>query len=121
VTGPGPLTAQQVGEQLAALGKQLDGLIKQIGDAETAAVNAREDATMAHSKAFLSADGAMDVRKHVAIEATHPQRIAAELAEAEVRGLRRQIDSVRIRIDIGRSLGAAIRAETSLAGSGHLT
>ena len=27
----------------------------------------------------------------------------------------------RIRIDIGRSLGAAIRAETSLAGSGHLT
>lgn len=118
MTAPGQLTAQQVSAQLAKLSLELDALVTQIGEAEAAAVNRREDFTLAHAKAFLVADGPMDVRKYTAIEKTHRERVEAELAEAEVRGLRRQIDSVRIRIDIGRSLGAAIRAETSLAGSG---
>lgn len=121
MTGPVQLTAAGVSEHLAALGRELDRLIKQIAEAETAAVNAREDFTLAHAQAFLRAEGAMDVRKYTAIEATHVQRIAAELAEAEVRGLRRSIESVRVRIDVGRSVGAAMRAEVSLAGSGHLT
>lgn len=116
-----PLTASGVAEHLAKLSRRLDELVGEIGQAETTAVNAREDFTLAHAKAFLSADGAMDVRKYTAIEATHVQRIAAELAEAEVRGLRRSIESVRVRIDVGRSVGAAMRAEVSLAGSGHLT
>jgi hypothetical protein len=60
----------------------------------------------------------MDVRKHQSIADTHAERLAAETAEALVRGLRRQIDSTRIRVDIGRSLGAALRAEIGLAGAG---
>lgn len=112
------LTASSVALQLARLSRQLDDLVGQIGEAERAAVNAREDHTLAHAKAFLRAEGAMDIRKHLAIEATHRERLAAELAEAEVRGLRRSIDSVRVRIDVGRSVGAALRAEVSLAGSG---
>jgi hypothetical protein len=116
-----PLTSSSVAEQLAALSRQLDQLVRQIGEAEQRAVNAREDFTLVHSKAFLRAEGAMDVRKHIAIEATHTERLAAELAEAEVRGLRRQIDTVKVRIDVGRSVGAAMRAEVSLAGSGHAT
>lgn len=118
---PEPLTAAGVAEHLATLSRKLDQLVGEIAEAETAAVNAREDFTLAHAQAFLRAEGAMDVRKYTAIEATHVQRIAAELAEAEVRGLRRSIESVRVRIDVGRSVGAAMRAEVSLAGSGHLT
>lgn len=112
------LTAQQVAAQLTKLSRQLDTLVQDLVEAERVAVNAREDFTLAHARAFLAAEGPMDVRKHLAIEATHHERLAAELAEAQVRGLRRQIESVKLRIDIGRSLGAAIRAETSLAGSG---
>lgn len=112
----GQLTANSVASQLARLALQLDDLVKEIGQAEIAAVNAREDFTLAHSKAFLRAEGPMDVRKHLAIEATHKERLAAETAEAVVRGLRRQIDTVRVRIDVGRSVGAAVRAEVSLAG-----
>lgn len=110
-----PLTANSVAAQLAKLSRQLDELVSKIGDAETAAVHAREDFTMAQAKAFLTAEGPMDVRKYVAVEATHGERVAAELAEATVRGLRRQIDSVRVRIDVGRSVGAAMRSEASLA------
>jgi hypothetical protein len=112
----GPLTSNSVALQLARLALQLDELVKEIGQAETAAVNAREDFTLALSKAFLRAEGPMDVRKHLSIEATHIERLAAETAEAVVRGLRRQIDTVRVRIDVGRSVGAAVRSEISLAG-----
>ena len=112
----GQLTANDVALQLAKLSRQLDELVREIGQAEIAAVNAREDYTLVLSKAFLRAEGPMDVRKHVAIEATHRERLAAETAEAVVRGLRRQIESVRVRIDVGRSVGAAVRSEISLAG-----
>ena len=43
-------------------------------------------------------------------------RLAADVAEAVVRHLRRRIDAVKTRIDVGRSYGAAVRAEISLAG-----
>lgn len=111
-----PLTANGIASQLATLSRQLDSLVRQIGEAETAAVNAREDFTLAHSRCFLAAEGPMDVRKHTAVVQTHGERLAAETAEALVRGIRRQIDSVKLRVDVGRSLGAALRAETGLVG-----
>lgn len=110
-----PLTSTDVAAHLAKLSRQLDELVQEIGRAEIVAVNAREDFTLAMSKWFLQIEGAMDIRKHAAIAETHGERLAAELAEATVRGLRRQIDSVRVRIDVGRSVGAAMRAETALA------
>lgn len=110
------LTANDVALQLAELGKQLAALITAMDGAERDAVNRREDYTLAHSRAFLRSEGPMDVRKHTAIEQTHAERLAAELAEALVRGLRRQIDSVKVRIDIGRSVGVAIRSELNIAG-----
>jgi len=114
-----PLTPNAVAAQLAELARQLDKLVVAIDEAEKTAVNAREDYTMTYAAAFLSAEGSMDIRRHLATERTHDTRLAAELAEQTVKGIRRQIDSVRIRIDVGRSLGAALRAEAGLAGSGY--
>lgn len=116
-----PLTAAGIASHLAKLSLKLDELVRAIGEAETAAVHAREDFTLTHAKAFLAAEGPMDVRRYVAIEATHTERVAAELAEATVRGLRRQIDSVKLRVDVGRSLSAAMRTEASLAGAAVTT
>lgn len=112
----GPLTSNDVALQLARLARHLDELVQTIGQAEVDAVNRREDYTLALSQAFLKAAGPMDVRKHQSIADTHTERLAAETAEALVRGLRRQIDSTKIRIDVGRSVGAAVRAEIGLAG-----
>lgn len=110
------LTANDVALALAKLGRELDGLVTALERAETDAVNRREDFTLAHARAFLRAEGAMDVRKHQAIVDTHAERLAAETAEALVRGLRRQVDSVKVRIDIGRSVGVAVRSEMALSG-----
>lgn len=113
-----PITAASIARHLATLSRQLEDLTEQTNQAEIDAVNLREDHTAARSKAFLAAEGAMDMRNHQSIVETSETRLAAELAEAHVKGLRRRIDTVRIRVDIGRSYGAALRAETGLAGTG---
>ena len=113
------LTPSEVAAHLAHLARELDSLVDAIGDAEKVAVHAREDFTMAFARAYLTGEGSIEARKHKATTDTHDARLAAELAEQTVKGIRRQIDSVKIRIDVGRSLGAALRAEASLAGSGY--
>ena len=112
------MTATDVALQLSKLARQLDDLVRGLDHAEIEAVNRREDYTLALSKAFLTAEGPMDIRKHQSIKDTHVERLAAELAEATVRGLRRQIDTTKVRIDVGRSVGAAVRSEMNLVGIG---
>lgn len=113
------LTPNAVAQQLAKLARELDDLVAAIDDAEKVAVNAREDYTLMFAKAYLSSEGSIEARKHLATIGTHDARLAAELGEQHVKAIRRQIDSVRIRIDVGRSLGAALRSEIALAGSGY--
>lgn len=114
-----PLTANDVALQLARLGRDLDAAVKTLDSAEREAVNRREDFTLAHARAFLRAEGSVDHRKNTAIVATSGERVAAETADVVVRGIRRQLDSIKTRIDIGRSVGAALRSEMTLAGTGH--
>lgn len=113
------LTAHDIAKRLAERSHELDDLVASLITAEREAINRREDHTLAYSKAFLRSDGAMDMRRHIATEQTHAERVAAELAEAEVRGIKRQIESVRTKIDVGRTLGATLRAEVSLGGAGQ--
>ena len=112
----GQMTPNDVVLHLTRLAEELRRLVAEIDVVEHEAVGAREDYTLALSKAFLAAEGAMDMRKHRSVVATHVERIAAELGEARVRGLRRSIDSVKVRIDIGRSMGTTLRSEISLTG-----
>lgn len=109
------LTPNAVVSGLLDLARELAVLAKDLDSIEIDAVNKRENLTLAISRAYLSADGPVETRKHIAITATHDERLAAETAEAIVRGRRRQIDSVKVRIDVGRSAAAALRAEMSLS------
>lgn len=113
-----PLTSAGIARQLANLSRQLDELVAEVDTAERESVNTREDYTCAHSQAFMAAEGAMELRKHTALLETSERRLAADLSETHVKGLKRRIEAVKLRIEIGRSLGAALRAEASLAGSG---
>lgn len=113
-----PLTSASIANQLAKLARQLDQQVDELKQAEQDAVYAREADRVAHSKAFVAAEGAMELRKHQAILDSSETRVAAELANAQVRDLKQRVESVRLRVEIGRSLNAALRAETGLAGSG---
>jgi hypothetical protein len=112
------MTPNSVALALAQLGRDLDATVKSLDVADRQAVTAREDFTVAYARAFLKADGAMDVRRYQATVDTHTERLAAEAAEQVVRGLRRQVESIKVRVDIGRSYGSALKAElTALGGA----
>jgi len=109
------ITPNSVVSGLLELSRELAELSKDLDQLEADAVNSREDFTLAEAQAFLRAEGAMDIRKRQAIIDTHSERLVAETAEALVRGRKRQIDSIKVRIDVGRSAAAALRAEMSLS------
>jgi hypothetical protein len=117
----GQLTPNDVALQLAQLARDLDATVKALNEAERDAVEKRAAADLALSRAFLNATGAMDMRKHQSVVETHDKRLDADVAEAVVRHLRRRLDAIKVRIDVGRSLGAAIRAEIALGGTGYET
>lgn len=108
------VTPIAVVQNLMELARQLQDLATGLDKLEQNAVEKREDYTLALAKAFLSADGAMELRKQQAIVDTHTERLAAETAEALVRGRKRQLDTIKVRIDVGRSAQAALRAEIDL-------
>lgn len=89
-----------------------DGLDK----LETDAVEARENYIVAYADAFLHTTGPMDVRKQAALLETSDARLAAEVGEAKVQAARGQISALKVRIDVGRSASALVRAEADLLG-----
>jgi len=115
-TNAGQLTPNDVAANLAKLARELDMTIRQLESAERDLVERRAAADLAFSQAFLAAEGSVDARKHQAAVSTHQQRLAADVAEALVRHLRRRIDGIKVRVEVGRSVGAAVRTELNLAG-----
>lgn len=113
-----PATAIDVAQQLARLSLDLDNTVKQIEAADVEATRKRAAFDLAFSHAFIAGEGSVDRRKHEAVIETIVVREAADIADAVVRHLRRQLDAIKTRIEVGRSYGAAVRAEASLAGSG---
>jgi hypothetical protein len=113
-----PANLSEIAQRLSELSRDLD---KQTGEAEgldLKAVRAKHAYEIAYANAFLTSDGAMDVRKQKAILATDRDKLDAEIAEQVLRACRARIGTIKVQIDTGRSLSAAIRAEVSLAGSG---
>jgi len=108
------LTPQKVVNHLADLGKDLDITVNALQSAELDAVRKRHAANLAESKAFVEAEGSMDLRKHEARLSAGDLEGDALVAEALVRHLRATVRSIETRIDIGRSYGAAVRAELSM-------
>lgn len=115
----GQMTANDIALNLAQLARDLDSAVATLQTAERDAVEKRAAADLALSRAFMGAQGSMDLRKHQAVVETHQARLDADVADALVRHLRRRIDALKTRIDVGRSLGAAIRAEVALGQAGY--
>jgi uncharacterized protein (UPF0261 family) len=105
------LTPNAVVIQLAELSRDLDHTVRLLKDADLDAVSKRHIADLAESHSFVQAEGSMDLRKHLARIATDRQEQEAVVAEAVVRYLRQRLNAIGVRIDVGRSVGAALRAE----------
>lgn len=113
-----PATANQVVQNLSSLTDELRRTVLSYRVAEKDAAEKRHAADMAESRAFLSADGPMDMRKHIARVAADHRENDALVAEALVRVLRAEIRSIETRIEVGRTYGATVRAELKTIGYG---
>lgn len=113
-----PLTSNEVTLRMLEFSRKLGEVTDRLDEADKEAVDAREDYTLAYAREFLRAEGAMEIRKQLTIERTHEARLRAETADQVVRGLKRQIETLKTRIEVGRSHGSAIKAEMAFAGSG---
>lgn len=113
-----PMTPNDVALQLARLARDLDEAVRVIEMADRDSVEKKAAADLAFSRAFMAATGSVDARKHIATIETHDQRLAAEVADAVVRHLRRRIDALKTRVEVGRSVGAALRTELNLTAAG---
>jgi len=113
-----PITPNDVALQLARLARDLDDTVRILETVDRDSTEKRAAADLAFSRAFMAATGSVDARKHLATIETHDQRLAADVADASVRHLRRRIDALKTRVEVGRSYGAAIRAELNLTQAG---
>lgn len=111
-----PENTNEVALNLAKLSRRLDEVKDELNRADMDHVYKRESAKLAEAHAYLEAEGSIEARKKQTDVATHEVRLAAEVAEATVRGLARTMKTLQSRIDVGRTLGAGIRAEASMTG-----
>lgn len=110
----------QVVLQLLARGRELQDLSDRLDVIEMEAVHAKEAHTVAFAKAFLSAKGSNnDARKQQALLDTATERLTMDIALATVGAMKNQIATLKVRIEIGRSAAALVRAEASLLNTGN--
>lgn len=111
----------EVVKRLSELSKLLDAATDEIAKLDDTAVRYKAAHEVAFARSFLSVEGSMDHRKQVAILACADEKLAMELAEAQVRAVKERINTLRSQISIGQSLSAAIRQQFSAEGVGQFT
>lgn len=110
---PNLLTPSQVAEVLSTIGRELDQMPELIETLDDAEVRAQHAAKQAYRRAFMEAQGAMDLRKVVADEAASGLQLDADLAGVQLRAARTQLGVLRDRLEIGRSIGTLVKLEWS--------
>lgn len=109
----------EIADRLGGLSRDLDRQTSEAEKLDREAVDTKHRYEIAYSRAFLSSTGSVDARKHHAVIATEVEKLDAEIAEQVLRACRARISTIKVQIETGRSLSAALRAEVSLAGAGY--
>ena len=106
-----PANSTDVVLHLAALTRELSQATAALVAADRDATLKRHAADLAEARAYLAAGGTIPERERIADDNTEKSEQDARLAETLARGLKAQIRALEIRIDVGRTYGATVRAE----------
>ena len=107
------LTPATVVESLGRISRQLDEQANTVEALDELATLKKIAYKSAFARAFMSAEGSVDVRRYTAEIATQDEYLAMELSEQVLRAGREALRVLRDRLDVGRSLGAIMRMEWS--------
>lgn len=114
----GELTPNEVAKALIVLSRQMYAKVRELRELGEKAAEAKKDAKVAYAKAFLSAEGPMDIRKQIAELDAAAAKFTADAAEQEVAACKEALKSMHAAVDIARTLSATTRDEMKLSGSG---
>jgi len=107
-----------IGRRMDELDAAMDAAIKEYGRLGEAAAQAASDEETAYAKAFLGAEGSMDIRKQLALLQTVNERFIRRVADHQVKVQEKVLYRLHDLVDMTRSKGANIRKEIELAQSG---
>lgn len=110
------LTPLEIAKRLIVLNRHMYAKVNELNVLGEKAAQAKKDAKVAYARAFLSAEGPMDVRKQEAELAAAEAKFAADAAEQEVSACKEALKAMHAAIDVGRSLSATSRDEMKLSG-----
>ena len=113
-----PESPLEVSRYIGHVLRQKRSLIDLMHSAGLEARAKRAEAVRAESRAFLRAEGAMDLRKHKARVDAEVCRLqdAADIAEEVLKHLRMRIEQCSDEIEGSRTVAATLRAEFSVLG-----
>lgn len=107
--------------ELAAIGRELDRLSHETAEQDEKVVRALAEHRKAYAREFTSGAGSIEDRKQAAILAVDDLRVEAELAEQVLRAMKERVKVLRDRLEIGRSIGAAVRSQFAAESTGQYT
>ena len=105
------LTPAAIVQTLSQIGKALDEQAGEVERLHREHVQAKAAYRSAFARAFLTAEGAMDVRRYQAEQATADEFLAMELSEQVWKAAIEAQRVLRDRLEIGRSLSSVMKLE----------
>lgn len=114
-------TMNDVVSELSSIGRELDGLSKNIDRLDRDSVTAWSVHRKAYATEYLGGTGSVEDRKQAAVLEVEDERLAAEIADQLVRAAKERIRVLRDRLEIGRSISAARRSEFAAEPVGQTT
>ena len=107
--------------ELSRIGRELDELSHAIARLDETCVVAWSEHRKAYARAYINGTGSIEDRKQAAVLGVEDLRVAAESADQVLRAARERIRVLRDRLEIGRSISAARRAEFAAEPVGQTT
>jgi len=105
------LTPADIIATLSRISKDIDEATDSIATFDEKAVRARQQYKVAYARAFLQAEGSMDIRKYTSDLECAQLLLDSELADQQHRAAVSAIRALRDRLEVGRSLGPLVRLE----------
>lgn len=105
------MTPADVSAQLAELSREMDATRIDLARLDDEMVRAKLAFDVAYARAWLGSEGSVEARKQMAILDCETARLTADIAATKHRACQEQLRSIRSRLDVGRTLSAAIRTE----------
>lgn len=107
--------------ELASIGRELEALSHKVREQDAIVVQAQGEWRRAYASSFLTSTGPVKEREQRAVLESETEKMEAETAQQVLRAMRDRVRILGQRLDIGRSINAAVRSQFAAEAVGQHT